>query len=421
MSGTKDGIANSMTRPYNKLSVLKLRKLSKVPGRHFDGRGLHLYVQKNGNASWMFRFRNRVTQKPRDKGLGSFLEVSLEDARTKAAECRALLANHADPIDSGKEALKRQRDVLAKRITFGECFKQYYESVSEEFRNKKHTAQWPATVNKYCAAWMDLPVSDIDTEAVLSVLRPIWLKKSETARRVRQRIEGTINWAKAHKRYDGDNPAFLKGHLLHLLPAQTAVVKHRPAVHYEDMPDFMARLSQVETLAAKALTVQILTATRPGEAVKAEWKEFDLGEKMWTIPADRTKALREHSVPLSQPLIDLLAVMPRHPGGLLFPGKGASAITTAAVLKLVKQLVPETPDITSHGFRSTFRDWASAVSLHMREVSEAALAHVISDKTEAAYLRDKLFSKRVPLMQDWAMYCYLPNEGNVTQLRKRVR
>lgn len=402
-----------MARPHNILTVLKLRKLRNKPGRHNDGRSLHLYVQSNNNASWIFRYRDRVTGKLRDKGLGSFEEVSLERARAKAAECRMLLSDGNDPIESARSNVKARRLAHESRITFKQCFEHHLANIKDGFRNKKHSAQWSSTITTHCAALLARPVTEIDTNVVVEALRPIWLKLPETARRVRQRIEAVMDWARANKRYSGENPARLKGHLDKLLPLQPKDVEHRAAVPYGEMADFVAKLSQVDTIAARALMLQILTALRPSEAINAKWSEFDLGKMTWTVPKERMKKKRAHEVPIAPRLAEMLNAMPRDGGDLLFPGTKGKPITTAATLKLVKQLFPSDSKITCHGFRSSFRDWAGAISTHPSEIAEAALAHVIKSKTEAAYNRDNLFAKRSVMMRDWEDYCFASVSGSI--------
>lgn len=409
-----------MARPCNILTVLKLRKLRDIPGRHNDGRGLHLFVQKSKSASWIFRYRDRVTGKLRDKGLGSFEGMTLERARAKAEACRNLLTNGTDPIADAQATLRAKRDAQAKAISFQGCFEHHFNNIKAGWRNKKHGAQWTSTITTHCKPLLDLPVQEIDTDAVVKVLLPIWLKNSETARRVRQRIEAVIDWAKANKRFVGDNPARLKGHLDKLLPQQPKNVVHREAVHYSEIAKFVAKASKMDTMASKALLLQILTASRPNEAVEAKWTEFDLKKNIWNVPAARMKAKKDHIVPLAPQLSKILAKLPKDDSGLLFPGLKGKPMTTAAILKLVKQLYPDKENITSHGFRSTFRDWAGAVSSHPSEVAEAALAHIIKNKAEAAYNRDKLIEKRTLMMNDWADYCFTVKPKPATKPTKKT-
>ena len=391
-----------MPKSVPPLNALDLRKrLRHIPGRHQDGRGLHLYVQRNGNASFIFRYRDRRTGKLRDKGLGAFGDVTLAQARAAAEDCRVLLRDGRDPIDFHKDSVRQRRTAHANRMTFFQCFEKHFEMIKGGWRNKKHADQWRSTIVTYCKRINDLPVQEVTNLEVLETLHPIWQSRPETARRVRQRIEAVINWATAHGMYVGENPARLKGHLDKLLSKQPKSVKHRPAVHHSRISAFMAKVAHESSLASKALRLQIATATRPNEAVNARWDEFNLDSAEWIIPASRMKAKVAHTVPLPKRTIQMLRDHPRDQSGFLFPGTKGKAITTAAVLKLVKKLYPEDQQITSHGFRSTFRDWAGAVSNHPSDIAEAALAHVISDKTEAAYYRDALLAKRRTMMQDW--------------------
>lgn len=405
------------SRPYSVLNTKDLADHTKKPGRYNDGRNLHLYVKPNGNATWIFRYRDRVTGKLRDKGLGPYGPkgpVTLAMARQKAEKCREMLYAGIDPIQFDRDELVAKKAANAKRLTFKQCFERFYKAKSQGWRNDKHAKQWINTIETYCGSILNKVVSEVDTSDVEDILLPIWLKKAETARRVRQRIEAVIDWAKVNKYYTGENPARLKGHLDKLLPAQDPNVEHRVAVPYDEIADFMAKLDGLQTLSAIALKLQILTATRPNEAVGADWSEFDLGKGLWTIPAARMKANRPHVVPLSAEAIAALKPLPVQKKGFLFPGVKGKSITTAAVLKLVKALYPKDTNITAHGFRSTFRDWAGAVTSHPTNIAEAALAHVLKDKTEAAYARDKLIEKRRLLMNDWADFCYGTPSKNIS-------
>ncbi len=407
-----------------RLPVALDAKAKKGPGRYnvaklFKGapKGLYLHVRDNGSRCWVYRYRDAVAAKQRDMGLGCMPEVSLELAIERALEARRSARSGGSPL-AEREAAKMERLLAAARQkSFGDCADAYIESRRPGWQNAKHADQWTNTLATYAASLRPLPVQAIDTDLVIAALEPIWTTKTETATRVRQRIEAVLDWATARKFRHGENPARWRGHLEKLLPppAKVQKVQHRPALPYEQMPEFMAELSQRETLAAKALRLQILCALRPGEAVAAHIREFDLKAGVWTIPGERMKAKREHRVPLSVEALELVKGM--HADGLLFPGVKDRPITTAATLAVAKELRPGN-SISSHGFRSTFKDWAGDMTAFPREVSEMALAHTIKDKTEAAYRRKDALERRRKLMQQWATYCHTPNAkgDNVTPI-----
>lgn len=407
-----------------RLPVALDAKAKKGPGRYnvaklFKGapKGLYLHVRDNGSRCWVYRYRDAVAAKQRDMGLGCMPEVSLELAIERALEARRSARSGGSPL-AEREAAKMERLLAAARQkSFGDCADAYIESRRPGWQNAKHADQWTNTLATYAASLRPLPVQAIDTDLVIAALEPIWTTKTETATRVRQRIEAVLDWATARKFRHGENPARWRGHLEKLLPppAKVQKVQHRPALPYEQMPEFMAELSQRETLAAKALRLQILCALRPGEAVAAHIREFDLKAGVWTIPGERMKAKREHRVPLSAEALELVKGM--HADGLLFPGVKDRPITTAATLAVAKELRPGN-SISSHGFRSTFKDWAGDMTAFPREVSEMALAHTIKDKTEAAYRRKDALERRRKLMQQWATYCHTPNAkgDNVTPI-----
>lgn len=389
-------------RARNKLTALKVRSL-KEPGRYSDGGNLYLFISKHGARSWVFRYADRVTGAVRDKGLGPAADVTLERARERAAICRLQLLEGADPI--GVSQARRQAAKLehARRVTFGECCEKYIEAHRAGWRNVKHAEQWDSTLRTYCALLWPLDVAAIDTGLVMRCLEPIWREKTETASRLRGRIESVLAWATVRKFREGDNPAQWRNHLDQLLPKRSKVqkVEHRAALPYADIAIFLARLRQRQGLAARALELQILTAARPGEAAGAKWDEFDLDAALWTIPAERMKAGKEHRVPLSSAAVKLLRGMPRV-AVMTFPGKKDKSLTTAAGMQLLKDMEL---DITAHGFRSTFRDWAAEATTHAREVIEAAMAHRLKDAAEAAYQRGDLLRRRARLMEDWAAFC----------------
>jgi integrase len=375
---------------------LNARKVeTAAPGRHGDGRGLFLYVKPTGARSWVLRYQ--VQGRRRDLGLGPYPDVSLAMARDRAAEARRLIARGQDPI-----AKKQQ----AKPKTFREAALELIESKRPGWKNAKHAAQWTATLESYVFPKIGaVQVAKIETADVISTLTPIWAVKPETANRVRQRIEAVIDYASALGIRTGDNPARWRGHLDHLLPKPKKVraVVHHPALPHAQIADFMTDLEKREGVAARALAFTILTAARSGETRGMTWGEVDLDAKVWTIPAGRMKAAKEHRVPLTDAALSLLGQRTevKCDDTLVFgseakPGKPISDMSMTAVLRRM-----ERTDITVHGFRSTFRDWAGETTGFPREVIEAALAHGIKDKAEAAYARSDLFDKRRKLMEAW--------------------
>lgn len=376
---------------------LNARKVDTAgPGRHGDGRGLFLYVKPTGARSWVLRYQ--VQGRRRDLGLGPYPDVSLAMARDRAGEARRLIAEGEDPIT------KKQQ---AKPKTFREAALELIESKRPGWKNAKHAAQWTSTLEAYVFPKIGaVQVAKIETADVISTLTPIWATKPETANRVRQRVEAVIDYASALGIRSGDNPARWRGHLDHLLPKPKKVraVVHHPALPHAQISNFMTDLAKRDGVAARALAFTILTAARSGETRGMTWGEVDLDAKVWTIPAGRMKAAKEHRVPLTDAALALLGL--RVEGtpdkALIFgseakPGKPISDMSMTAVLRRM-----EHNDITVHGFRSTFRDWAGEATGFPREVIEAALAHGIKDKAEAAYARSDLFDKRRKLMEAWA-------------------
>ncbi|MGH8086335.1 MAG: tyrosine-type recombinase/integrase [Lysobacter sp.] len=415
-------------RATRRLSAIGIRSLT-TAGRYNDGDGLHLVVRASGLRSWTFRYRDRRDGRLRDLGLGGVDgagKVSLAEARELADRARKQLREGIDPIDhraTEREVRRKELEATAvaqaRRATFGDCCDRYIEAHRAGWRNAKHAAQWTNTLETYAAALKPLPVAEVDTGMVLTMLEPIWSTKTETATRVRQRVEAVLDWAKVRGHRQGDNPARWRGHLDKLLPKPNKIrrVEHHAALPHAGIAVFMVELRARSGMAARALELQILTATRPSEVVGARWPEIDLETATWAIPGERMKAGREHRVPLSPAALKLLKTLPRTGGDQVFPGGVVDRpVTIAATLQLAKEL---RPGITSHGFRSTFRDWASELTNHPREVAEMALAHTIGDKVEAAYRRGDLFARRRKIMVDWAGYCArAPKIGNVVELRE---
>lgn len=374
---------------------LSARKVQTAPpGRHMDGRGLMLVVKESGARSWVLRYQ--LNGRRRDMGLGPYPEVTLAAARQKALDARRQLVDGIDPLTARS----------ARPATFRESAADLIESKRAGWRNAKHAAQWSATLEAYAfPALGSRDVKAIETSDVLAVLRPIWTEKPETASRLRQRVEAVLDFASAQGLRTGLNPARWRGHLQNLLPKPSQVrrVEHHAALDWRHLPGFMAELAAREGVSAWALTFLILTAARSGEVRGMRWAEIDLAAGVWTIPAARMKAAKEHRVPLTAAATGLLGVEGA-PDALVFPSpfdprKTMSDMTLTAVLKKMGR-----SNITAHGFRSTFRDWAGETTAFPREVIEAALAHRLKDKAEAAYARGDLFNKRRELMEAWAAY-----------------
>jgi integrase len=405
-----------MATKINRLTATSVK--TRQPGMHADGGLLYLLVKPDGRRSWIFRYRDRTTGKLRDMGLGAAWDVGLAEARERAAAHRRTLRDGLDPLTSKHAGRAEAKAAHEKRMAFGRCAELYIEAHRNGWKNPKHAAQWDSTLRTYCVPVWKLPIDTIDTALVMKCLDPIWTTKTETASRLRGRMESVLAWATVRGLRSGDNPAQWRNHLDQLLPARTKVqaVEHRAALPYTEASAFMVELRQRDSIAAKVLELQILTATRPGEAAGAQWSEFDLAGAVWTIPAARMKAGKEHRVPLSPAAVKLLKALPQINANV-FPGVRHRPITTEAAMKLLKEL---RPGLTAHGFRSTFRDWAAETTSHPREIIEQAMAHRLKDAAEAAYQRGDLLARRAVLMKDWATYCAAPRKAdNVTALQGR--
>ncbi len=388
------------------LNALKVSRLKK-PGRYGDGLGLWLQVSPQQTKSWCFRFT--LNGRARWMGLGAVHTVTLAEAREAARDARRLLLAGIDPIDARAAEKMQARLEAARGVTFKDCAIAYIAAHEAGWRNATHRKQWPATLEAYVYPVIgDLSVAEIDTALVLKVLEPIWLEKTNTAARVRGRIAAVLDWAKAREYRMGDNPARWQGHLDKLLPARAKIarVKHHPAMAYEDISAFISELRTRKGIAARALEIAILTATRTSETIRAEWSEINMQEAVWTIPAERMKGDREHRVPLSDRVIDILEGLPRE-DEWIFPGaKKGTPISKMALLSVLKHM--GCASVTVHGFRSTFRDWTAETTGYPTHVAEKALAHAVADQVEAAYRRGDLFEKRRRLMADWAKHCAAP-------------
>jgi len=399
-----------MARQAKRLTARTVAALTK-PGRHADGGNLYLTVSRNGAAvskRWTFMFS--FAGKQREAGFGPAASVTLAEAREKAARYRSMLAKGIDPLDAKKAA----REAEAGRRTFGECADELIKSKRREWRSEVHAAQWRTTIDSYCGPIMDAPIDEIDTQAVLGVLQPLWQRIPETASRLRGRIEAVLDYAKAHGLRSGENPAAWRGHLALILPKRQKLSRgHHQAMPYPGIPEFIAKLRERESVPVAALEFLILTAARLGETLVATWDEFDCDAKVWTIPAARMKAGKEHRVPLSTSAMAIIARMASiRTGDLVFPGQRRHRPLSKAALAV---LMPD--GATAHGFRSGFRDWCGEETNFPRELAEAALAHSAGDATERAYRRGDALEKRRALMESWASYCEPGTAGNVVQMR----
>jgi integrase len=374
-----------------------------------DGGGLYLQVTPGSgrtSKSWIFRYAS-LAGKERFMGLGSLDTVSLAEARAKAADWRKLREQGKDPIDVRKAQRALAAVERAKAMTFDQCAEHYIAAHRAGWRNPKHAAQWKSTLATYASpVFGNLPVGSIDVGLVIKVIEPIWATKPETASRVRGRIEAVLDWAAARGFREADNPARWKGRLENLLPRRSTVraVQHHAALPYIEISDFMHSLRERDAIAGRALEFAVLTAARTGEVLGAKWSEIDFKAGTWTVPAERMKSNREHRVPLANAAVVVLKHMHKvRENDYVFPGDRRATLSNMALLMLLRRMGRD--DLTAHGFRSTFRDWAAERTNFPNEVVEMALAHAIAGKAEAAYRRGDLIEKRRQLMDDWAAYC----------------
>jgi integrase len=384
-----------VARQVKRLSARSIATITKV-GRHADGDGLYLIVDQSGAKRWLFLFR--WGGKLKEMGLGGLSGVSLAEARDAAAEARRVLASGRNPIEVRRAAADAQQYAT----TFGAFADALVTELAHGFRNEKHVAQWKMTLTTYAASLRSKPLDAIGTDDVLGVLAPIWQTKSETASRLRGRIERVLDAAKARGLRTGENPARWRGHLDKLLPKRRKLARgHHAAMAYEDVPEFIARLREREAVAAQALEFTILTAARSGEALGARWSEMDLKTKVWTVPAERMKAGREHRVPLAGRVVQILESLAKvRTSEFVFAGqKRDRPLSSMSMEMLLRRM--KVAGVTVHGFRSSFRDWAGERTAFPREIAEAALAHTVGDETERAYRRGDALEKRRKLMEAW--------------------
>jgi integrase len=361
--------------------------------------------------------------KARAMGLGPYPVVSLADARIKALECKKLMLDGSDPIEVRNAKQSQQRIEETKSVTFSHCAASYIDSHRAGWKNAKHADQWKNTISTYAIPIIGgLPVQAVDTALVMKVLEPIWREKTETANRLRNRIELILGWATAREFRTGDNPARWRGHLDKLLPKRSTIqpTEHHAALPVDKIGAFIKDLRACEGVAPRALEFLILTATRTGEAIATRWDEIDFDQALWTIPATRMKGKKEHRVPLSATALTILQILKgKASSEYVFTNvKGNRHLSNMALLEVLRRMEME---VTTHGFRSTFRDWAAERTNYPREVAEMALAHVIENKVEAAYRRGDLFEKRRRLMNEWTKFCSQPSviNKNVVGIRNR--
>lgn len=417
-----------MPRKAAKLTAKQVEHL-REPGLHaVGGVGLYLRVYESGARCWVFRYatpeiRYSRAGNPfyarRDLGLGGYPDVTLAKAREKAADYRERIREHGeDPAAQRKEARRRWAESLKRGITFEQAARKAFAAKAPEFRSKKHRDQWISRLELYAFPQIgDVPVADVDTNHCLRVLEPIWQTKTETASRVRQRMESVLTWAKVSGYREGDNPAAWRGNLKELLPnpAKLHKVSHYPALPWKRVPEFMEALRERGGFSARALAFVVLTAARSGEVRGATWNEIDREERVWTIPAERMKGGLTHRVPLCDGAVALLDSLPRmHGEAHIFPAQRGGAMSDMALTSLIRRMSrgavepwidPTTGrTATAHGFRSSFKDWARSRGRYDDEVSELQLAHVNSAATRTAYARDELLERRRALLTDWEAF-----------------
>jgi integrase len=407
-----------MTRIHGKLSALAVKHTVKR-GLYADGGGLYLQIARNGSRSWVLRYR--LGGRRRYCGLGSLLRVTLAEARQRAGEARSVLVDGNDPITLKQGQRTAARLSAARAMTFEKAAAQYIDSHRAGW-SPKSVSQWTGTLKQHVFPLFGaLPVQEIDTSLVMKAIEPLWSTKTETATRVRGRIESILDWAATRGFRTGDNPARWDGHLENLLPAKTKVarVEHFAAMPYAALPKFMADLRQDSALAARALEFAILTAARTAEILKADWREIDLEARIWTVPASRMKGGREHKVSLSDAAVALLSALSGPRAGLVFPGSRPGKPMNHMQLRRQLRGMGQA-DATVHGFRSAFTDWAHEKSAFATEVIEMSLAHTVGNAVARAYRRTDLFDRRRALMSAWADFLAGKEQrsATVTELRR---
>lgn len=393
-----------MAGGIERLTALKVARLSK-PGRYADGKGLYLQITKALVKSWIFRYER--DGKERYMGLGATHTVGLAEAREQAREARVCLSGGKDPLGVRNALVVASKAEQLSNLDFDRCAADYIKSHREAWKNEKHQKQWEASLRTYVSPHLGkLYVRRIDTPLVLKVLQPIWKTKTETASRIRERLERVLSWAAKQGYREGENPARWHGHLEELLPkpAKLKKVKHHPALRYRETGTFFEELRLQKGIGARALELTVLTASRTGEVLGAKWDEIDFKARVWVVSPERMKNSKEHRIPLADAALDILKKLRGLHPLLVFPGaredKTLSSMSMLTVLRRMNRA-----DLTVHGFRSTFRDWAAEMTEYPKELAELSLAHTVGNAVENAYRRSDLFERRRALMQDWAAWC----------------
>lgn len=401
-----------MPKKAKELSALEVKRLT-TPGRHATGNvaGLLLVVKESGAKSWILR--TVIAGKRRNIGLGGYPEISLAQAREKARNIKDQIEQGIDPVEQKRATRRALAKQQTEKMTFSKAAQLCHEKKSSEFSNEKHKKDWIRSIETYANPVIgDMPIDEIELPHILKIFEPIWQERTETATRLRQRVETVLTWATVAGHRTGDNPARWKGHLEAILPKPTKIKKtsHFKALPWQEIGAFMQELRNRDGMGARALEFIVLTAKRSGEVRLATWEEIDFENKAWSIPGERMKNGKPHTVPLTDDAIKLLKALPRFEGSpYVFPaarGGPLSDMTISAVCKRMKV------DAVPHGFRSTFRDWAAENTSFPREVCEQALAHTIENKVEAAYRRGDLFEKRRRLKDAWASFCNKVQKDN---------
>lgn len=394
-----------MVRPTNKLSVMKISALNSRC-RVSDGAGLWLNVSNSGSKSWVFRWTKR--SRVREMGIGPYPAVTLSNARKRAYEYRQMVANGLDP--------KFERDKVSG-LTFGEAADAYFDAMQSRWTNDKNRWQWETTLKERCSLIRNRPIAEIETDDILKVLNSYWATIPETASRYRSRMEAVLDFARVKGWRDGDNPARWRGHLENILPKRDkSQIQHYAALPYDDLPAFYKEIGERDALAARALELLILTASRTSEVLKAKWDEFDFEKAIWTVPAERIKIRKDHRIPLPDAALEILRPLyETRVSEFVFPGqKQGKPLSNLAMEMMLRRM--NRKDITVHGFRSTFRDWCGDKTSFPRELAEAALSHKVGSDVEQAYRRSDALERRRRLMEAWANYCLGKRTAKVVQI-----
>jgi integrase len=407
----RSAMAEKRTR--NRLTELFVKKKVIAPARYADGGGLYLSVRKGDSRQWVYLYRWQG--KLKEMGLGGVRDFPLKAAREKAEAARTLTKNGIDPLAAKRETAAKE----AAAKSFGVFALEYLDSIESGFRNEKHRWQWRQTLTAHCKPVWDLPLDRVDVDGVLECVQPLWETKQETASRLRGRIERVLDAAKARRLRSGENPAAWRGNLKLLLPKRAKLSRgHHPALPYIELPTFIADLRKRDAMAALALEFTILTAARTGEVLGARWGEIDFDTSLWTVPAARMKAGREHRVPLNKRAVEVLEKVSQiRTCELVFPGpRAGKALSNMSMIMLLRRM--NGGELTVHGFRSAFSDWASEVSPFSAETRETALAHQIANKVEASYRRGDALEKRRAMMESWGAFCEPREARNVVEFRR---